>query len=93
MPRALSVRRIADLLTFLLHATGLAQPLPTDSLTAPNGALHLRLALDVRGVPTYTVTYGPERVQLVAPSRLGVEANSERSFGLRRGLSRPSFVA
>ena len=33
MPRPLS------LLTFLLlHATGLAQPLPADSLTAPNGA-------------------------------------------------------
>lgn len=92
MPRPLSVRRIADLLTFLLlHATGLAQLLPADSLTAPNGALHLRL--DAQGVPTYTVTYGPQRVQLVAPSRLGVEANSERSFGLRRGLSRPSFVA
>ena len=39
MPRPLYVRRIADLLTFLLlHATGLAQPLPADSLTAPNGA-------------------------------------------------------
>ncbi len=89
MPRPLSL-----LITFLLlHAMGLAQPLPADSLTAPNGALHLRLALDAQGVPTYTVTYGPERVQLVAPSRLGVEANSERSFGLRRGLSRPSIVA
>jgi hypothetical protein len=42
-----------------------------DSLTAPNGAVHLRLELDAQGVPTYTVTYGPERVQLVAPSRLG----------------------
>jgi hypothetical protein len=94
MPRPLSVRRIADLLTFLLlHATGLAQPLPADSITAPNGALHLRLGLDAQSVPTYTVTYGPERVQLVVPSRLGVEANSERSFGLRRGLSRPSIVA
>ena len=62
----------------LLHATGLAQPLPADSLVAPNGALHLRLWLDpagagqvAQGVPTYTVTYGPERVHLVAPSRLG----------------------
>ena len=82
------------LLSFLLHHTAcLAQPLPADSLVAPNGALHLRLWLDPQGVPTYTVTHGPERVQLVAPSRLGVEANSERSFGLRRGLSRPSFVA
>ena len=96
MPRPLSL-----FLSFLLlPATGLAQPLPADSLTAPNGAVHLRLGLDparagqvAQGVPTYTVTYGPERVQLVAPSRLGVEANSERSFGLRRGLSRPSFVA
>ena len=84
----------------LLHTTCLAQPLPADSLVAPNGALHLRLWLDpagagqvAQGVPTYTVTHGAERVQLVAPSRLGVEANSERSFGLRRGLSRPSFVA
>jgi hypothetical protein len=47
MPRPLSVRRIADLLPFLfLHATGLAQPLPAEPLTAPNGALHLRLGLD-----------------------------------------------
>ena len=72
MPRPLSVRRIADLLAFLLlPATGLAQHLPTDSLSAPNGALHLQLGLDAQGVPTYTVTYGPKRVQLVAPSRLG----------------------
>lgn len=53
MPRPLSV-----LLSFLLlHATGLAQPLPADSLTAPNGALHLRLGLDAQGVPTYTVIF------------------------------------
>ena len=89
MPRPLSL-----LLSFLLlPATGLAQPLPADSLSAPNGALHLRLWLDAQGVATYSVTYGPQRVQLVAPSRLGVEANSERSFGLRRGLSRPTVVA
>jgi hypothetical protein len=74
MPRPLSL-----LLSFiLLHDTGLAQPLPADSLVAPNGALHLRLWLDpagagqvAQGVPTYTVTHGAERVQLVAPSRLG----------------------
>lgn len=48
MPRPLSV-----LLTFLfLRATGLAQPLPADSLTAPNGTLHLRFWLDAQGVPT-----------------------------------------
>ena len=42
MPRPLSL-----LLPFLLlHATGLAQPLPAEPLTAPNGALHLRLGLD-----------------------------------------------
>ena len=46
MPRPLSVRRIADLLPFLLHATGLAQQLPAEPLNAPNGALHLRLGLD-----------------------------------------------
>lgn len=80
------------LLSFLLlPTTSLSQPLAADSLAAPNGALHLRLWLDAQGVPTYTVTHGAERVHLVAPSRLGVEANSERSFGLRRGLSRPSF--
>ena len=46
-------RPIFLLLTFLfLHATGLAQPLPADSLSAPNGALHLRLGLDAQGVPT-----------------------------------------
>ena len=67
MPRPLSL-----LLSFLLlHTASLAQPLPADSLVAPNGALHLRLWLDAQGVPTYTVTHGPERVQLVAPSRLG----------------------
>jgi alpha-glucosidase len=60
------------LFSFLfLHATGLAQPLAADSLTAPNGALHLRFWLDAQGVPTYSVTYGPKRVLLVAPSRLG----------------------
>lgn len=60
------------LLSFLLlHTTSLAQPLPADSLVAPNGARHLRLWLDAQGVPTYTVTHGAERVQLVAPSRLG----------------------
>ena len=48
MPRPLSL-----LLSFLLlHATGLALPLPADILTAPNGALHLRLGLDAQGVPT-----------------------------------------
>ena len=42
MPRPLSL-----LLSFLLlQATGLAQPLPAEPLTAPNGALHLRLGLD-----------------------------------------------
>ena len=55
MPRPLSLL----LFFLLLHATGLAQPLPADSLTAPNGALHLRLGLDparagqvAQGVPT-----------------------------------------
>jgi len=48
-------RPLALLLFFLfLHATGLAQPLPAEPLTAPNGALHLRLWLDAQGVPTYT---------------------------------------
>jgi hypothetical protein len=38
------------LLSFLLlHATCLAQPLPADSLVAPNAALHLRLWLDSAG--------------------------------------------
>ncbi|MCC6397805.1 MAG: hypothetical protein IT282_12365, partial [Bacteroidetes bacterium] len=51
-------RPLALFLSFLLlHATGLAQPLPADSLYSPNGALHLRLGLDVRGVPTYTVIF------------------------------------
>ncbi len=65
--------RLLYLLLFflLLHATGLAQPLPADSLVAPNAPLHLRLWLDAQGVPTYTVTHGAERVHLVAPSRLG----------------------
>ena len=60
MPRPLSL-----FLSFLLlPATGLAQPLPADSLTAPNGAVHLRLGLDparagqvAQGVPTYTVIF------------------------------------
>ncbi|WKZ66579.1 MAG: hypothetical protein QY325_01335 [Flavobacteriales bacterium] len=53
MPRPLSL-----FLSFLLlHATGLAQPLQVDSLTAPNGDLHLRLGLDAQGVPTYTVIF------------------------------------
>jgi hypothetical protein len=67
MPRPLSL--LLPLL--LLHAACLAQPLPADSLVAPNGALYLRLWLDAQGVPTYTVTHDAERVQLVAPSRLG----------------------
>ena len=53
MPRPLSL-----LLSFLLlHATGQAQQLRTDNLTAPNGALHLQLWLDAQGVPTYTVIF------------------------------------
>lgn len=53
MPRPLSL-----LFSFLLlHATGLAQPLPADSLSSPNGALRLRLGLDAQGVPTYTVIF------------------------------------
>ena len=60
MPRPLSL-----LLPFLLlHATGMAQPLPAEPLNAPNGALHLRLGLDpakagqvAKGVPTYTVIF------------------------------------
>ena len=67
MPRPLSLL----LSVLLLHTTSLAQPLPADSLVAPNAPLHLRLWLDAQGVPTYTVTHGAERVQLVAPSCLG----------------------
>lgn len=53
MPRPLSL-----LLAFLLlHATGLAQPLPAEPLTSPNGALQVRLWLDAQGVPTYTVIF------------------------------------
>ena len=49
--RSLFLIPLSLLLSFLLiHATVLAQPLPADSLTAPNGALHLRLALDAQGV-------------------------------------------
>ena len=48
---------LAILSFLLLHGTGLAQPLQADSLTAPNGALHLRLWLDAQGVPTYTVIF------------------------------------